>query len=251
VPGSPLLVAANRDEVHERPSEGPALRSAPWGTLLAPRDVRAGGTWLGLSAVGLFAAVTNRPCPDPDPARRSRGLLVLDALAAPTAREAADRLEGLPAHTYNPFNLLVADRESAAAITYLDAPRRIDLEPGVHVLGNADPLAPPTPKIARLRARATRAARGAAQEALDRLADLCRSHETAGDALGATCVHTPAYGTRSSTLLRLSDFATDDVLRFADGAPCRSEYEDFTPLLRALGGGVQCAEGDLGMRSAS
>lgn len=251
VPGAPLVVAANRDEYLERPSQGPAVRVTRAGPVLAPLDVRAGGTWLGLSASGLFAALTNRPCPQPDPRRRSRGLLVLDALAAPTARRAADLLEALPPGAYNPFNLLVADRESASAITYRDAPRRIDLEPGVHVLGNADPLAPATPKIARLRERAAQIAGGPASDVLERLAELCRSHETTGDALGAPCVHTPSYGTRSSALLRLSGFATDDVFRFAADAPCRSEYRDFTPLLHALGGGPRRVEGDLVMRTAT
>lgn len=251
VPGAPLVVAANRDEYHARPAEGPGLRVGPWGLALAPLDVRAGGTWLGLSASGLFAAVTNRPGAEPDPARRSRGLLVLDALIATTAREAADRLEALPSGAYNPFNLLVADRHSACAITYLDRPRRIDLEPGAHVLGNADPLAPPTPKIARLREQVTRTAAGPAEAVLDGLAAICRGHEAEDGPLGATCVHSSVYGTRSSALLRLSEFGEDDAFRFADGAPCRTEYEDFTPLLRALGGGVRRAEGDRVMRTAS
>ena len=80
--GAPLVVAANRDEYLDRPAEGPALRQLASGRVLASRDARAGGTWLGLSETGLFAALTNRPCPEPDPQRRSRGLLVHDALAA-------------------------------------------------------------------------------------------------------------------------------------------------------------------------
>ncbi len=251
VPGAPLVVAANRDEFLARPAEGPALRSGSWGLALAPLDVEAGGTWIGLSATGLLAAVTNRPCARPDPGRRSRGLLVLDALSAPSAAEAAARLEDLPERAYNPFNLLVADRESAAAISYLDVARRIDLAPGVHVLGNADPLAPPTPKIARLRACAERAAAAPAPRVLDALAALCREHAADADPLGAACVHTPRFGTRSSTLLRLSETATDDAFLFADGPPCRTGYLDFSPLLRALDGGVLRAEGDRSMRKVS
>ena len=77
-----LLVAANRDEYLDRPAEPPALRRWNGRTVLAPRDVRAGGTWLGLNDAGVFAALTNRPNATPDPTRRSRGLLVVDALAA-------------------------------------------------------------------------------------------------------------------------------------------------------------------------
>src|SRR5258706_7884952 len=100
---APLVVAANRDEFHERPTEGPALREASTPStgaardmrscarVVAPRDLRAGGSWLGVNASGLFAAITNRRCEEPDPGRRSRGWLVLQALAEPTAARAADR----------------------------------------------------------------------------------------------------------------------------------------------------------------
>src|SRR5262249_10657645 len=81
---APLVIAANRDEFLDRPAEGPALREIAGGRIVAPRDVRAGGTWLGVNALGVFAALTNRRTSEPDPVRRSRGLLVLDALEAAT-----------------------------------------------------------------------------------------------------------------------------------------------------------------------
>ena len=61
VTGASLVIAANRDEFLERPSEGPALRSTQYGVIAAPRDVKAGGTWLGLNGSGVFAGLTNRP----------------------------------------------------------------------------------------------------------------------------------------------------------------------------------------------
>ena len=67
-----LLVAANRDEYLDRPAELPALRVWNGRTVLAPRDARAGGTWLGMNDAGLFAALTNRPTPRPDPRLRTR-----------------------------------------------------------------------------------------------------------------------------------------------------------------------------------
>ena len=82
LPEIPLAVGANRDEFYGRPAEGPALRNLEFSAIVAPLDIRAGGTWLGLNEHGLFAAVTNRPMQEQasDPQRRSRGLLVLDAL---------------------------------------------------------------------------------------------------------------------------------------------------------------------------
>ena len=251
VPGAPLIVAANRDEFFERQSEGPSLRWLPTGAIVAPRDVQAGGTWLGVNDAGLFAAVTNRLCEELDPSRRSRGMLVLDALASETASRAADRAQDLARGAYNPFNLFVADRRSAHVVSYVDSPERVDLGPGVHVVGNVDP-AERTPKTARLRERAEAAAEAAGPTAaLECLASICRSHDGGGDPLRDACVHAGRYGTRSSALLSLADADDGDVLRFADGAPCATEYEDFTPLLRRLDRSLRPDAGESGMRKVS
>ena len=57
-PGLPLVVAANRDEFHARPSAA-AHRWPGAAGVVAGRDLEAGGTWLGVAAGGRFAAVTN------------------------------------------------------------------------------------------------------------------------------------------------------------------------------------------------
>jgi uncharacterized protein with NRDE domain len=236
VPGFPLVVAANRDEFADRPAEGPALRQTPTGAIAAPRDTRAGGTWLGINASGVFAAVTNRRCEEPDPSRRSRGLLVMDALAASGAAEAAERLESLDSGLHNPFNLFVADTSAAFVVTYQDTPRCVPLDPGVHVIGNVDPAAV-TPKIARLQETAEKARVGRPETLLDRLAGICRGHDGDENPLSDTCVHAGPYGTRSSTLLGLAEKIGGGDLRFCDGPPCENEYVDFTPLLLQLGRG--------------
>lgn len=230
VPAAPLVVAANRDEYFERPAEGPALRETPYGTVLAPRDERAGGTWLGLNQHGLFAAVTNRRCDAPDPDRRSRGLIVMDALRARSASDAADEIENLQSDTYNPFNLLVADARTAHVLSYMGEPERIDLAPGAHVVGNVHPTDSESAKLARLRGEVAGCL--GSPRVLEDLAGVCRSHAGEG-AFEATCVHTESYGTRSSTLLRLGE--DDGDLLYASGAPCAREYQDFTPLLHELG----------------
>lgn len=242
VEASPLLVAANRDEYFERPAEGPALRDVPnaIGTgsgsertkVLAPRDAREGGTWLGLSEHGLFAALTNRRCASPDPNRRSRGLIVTDVLTAARASDAAEMIESLDADAYNPFNLLVADRETAHVFSYVGAPERIDLEPGAHVIGNVHPLDDTSPKVARLRDEVASIVERSPEEVPARLQDVCRSHAGAS-AFEQTCVHAGEYGTRSSIWLRLGE--RDAEFHYADGAPCDRAYEDCTPLLGELG----------------
>ena len=244
---APLVVAANRDEFHERPTEGPALRnasilsphrqdrsarggaSARSTRVVAPRDLRAGGSWLGVSSSGLFAAITNRRCDAPDPKRGSRGWLVMEALAEPSAERAAERFARLPLAAYNPFNLFVADSESAHLVTYGDRPQRRDLTAGPHVIGNLHPDES-SPKLAWLRGQVAELAAGDPPDA-EALAGVCRTH-VAGSPLDSTCVHAGAYGTRSSTLLWLG---ARPALRYADGPPCEAAYRDLTPLLHDLG----------------
>lgn len=240
VPGAPLVVAANRDEYRERPAEGPALRETAAGVVVAaPRDLRAGGTWLGVNRHGVFAALTNRPTACADPTRRSRGLLVMDALGAAKASEAAEWLSGLPDAAYNPFNLFVADAHDAYVAVYEEAVRVGSLEPGVHVIGNADPDDRDVAKIGRLLAKAERAATAEPEAVLDELAAICRGHDGSDGPLSDTCIHlgdeARGYGTRSSTLLWLGRPGTRSEWRFADGPPCETAYEDRSRLLHELG----------------
>jgi uncharacterized protein with NRDE domain len=247
VPDASLWIAANRDEYLDRPAEGPALREGRSGAVIAPLDRRAGGTWWGLNAAGVFAAVTNRPTLSLDPTRRSRGQLVLDVLGARSAADAAEALSRLDPDAYNPFNLFVADGREAFAVVYESRPRLVALAPGVHVIGNADPNARDVPKLRRTLERAEEVASGAPGAIADGLAAICRTHEE--DALASPCVHRGGYGTRSSTLLRLG--SAGDLLHHADGPPCTSAYRDFTPLLARLGASAEPYAGELATRKAS
>lgn len=156
VPGRPLVVAANRDEFFARPAEGPSVRASRTGRVLAPRDLEAGGTWVGLSERGVFAGVTNlRPLAQnagadragalgdgSDAGRmralRSRGEVVMAALEAGSAAEATRALAALEQGAYNPFQLVVADDAAAALVVYRGAPQIFALEPGLHVVGNVE-----------------------------------------------------------------------------------------------------------------
>src|SRR5262245_38362910 len=103
-PGTPLLVAANRDEYVARPALGPRVHTWHGRRVVAPIDERAGGSWLGLNDAGVFVGLTNRPTAKLDAARRSRGLVVADALGCASAARAAEAALQLPAGAYNPFN---------------------------------------------------------------------------------------------------------------------------------------------------
>lgn len=151
-PHYPLLVAANRDEFHARPT----AVSEFWPErpqLLAGRDLQQGGTWMGVTRSGRFAAVTNYRDPARTaPAPRSRGELPLDFLAGSQAP--GEFLADVAAREqdYAGFNLLVGDRGSLWYFTNSDtmAPRR--LVAGVYGLSNAS-LDTPWPKVEQGKSR--------------------------------------------------------------------------------------------------
>lgn len=143
----PLVVAANRDEWRDRPAQG-----AHWWPdhpqVFAGRDLKAGGTWMGVTRGGRFAAVTNfRDPSDRRSSARSRGELVTGYLLADA--DPGSFLAGIAARTgdYNGFNLIAGDRGSLWYLGSRDgAPRA--LAPGIHGLSN-HVLDEPWPKVVR------------------------------------------------------------------------------------------------------
>ena len=126
----PLIVAANRDEMLDRPGAPPGRHWPDRAHVCAGLDKLGGGTWLGINDYGLVAGVLNRTGTlGPDPELRSRGELPLEALDHAEATEAARALADLDPAAYRPFNLFVADRGHAFWITSLNAAG----EPGMRV----------------------------------------------------------------------------------------------------------------------
>jgi uncharacterized protein with NRDE domain len=110
----PVLIAANRDELIERPALPPARHWPDRPEVVAGRDLLAGGSWLGINDWGVAAAVLNRHGSlGPAPGQRSRGELVLEALDHADAVAAADALSYLDPASYRSFNLIVADSRDA------------------------------------------------------------------------------------------------------------------------------------------
>lgn len=206
---NPLLVAANRDEFHARPS-APASYWDDDPTVLAGRDLQAGGTWLGLSSAGRFAAITNIRDPDgAAQAPRSRGELTADFLRGTASPRAYLVDVSARVRAYQGFNLLVgAGRE----LWYLHGvpgaePRR--LEPGIYGLSNAA-LDVPWPKVRLARQRLTQLVDRGGTPAHDDLAACVRSEHLAApddlvghglvgemaERLSAQFIVTETYGTR-------------------------------------------------------
>lgn len=148
----PLVIAANRDEFLDRPTAAlDCWRAASTGgLLLGGRDLRAGGTWMGLAGNGRVAMVTNvRDLPRHNAAAASRGAIVPAWLATPLPVE--DFWRQTAAREHNPFNLLAGDIEQGAwwwAEDRAAAPQA--LAPGLYGLSNAA-LDTPWPKVRRLK----------------------------------------------------------------------------------------------------
>ena len=142
-----LVLAANRDELHLRPSQ--ALHWWPdQSDVLAGRDLQAGGTWLAATKAGRFSTVTNyREQQGPRSALRSRGELVTNFVNSNVS--ANDFSASLQGDHYAGFSLLLGERESLSYVSNRgDAVR--ELEPGIYGLSNAS-LDTPWPKLLRTR----------------------------------------------------------------------------------------------------
>ncbi|MFT3965662.1 MAG: NRDE family protein [Sphingobium sp.] len=143
-----LVVAGNRDELHLRPA-APLARWDGEGGLLAGRDLRSGGTWLGVSPAGRFAVVTNlRGYGEARPDKASRGALVTDMLSGTLG---PDDLDEARFDSFNPFNLIVADPAGAHFLSNRPEPIRSHLGPGIFGLSNGR-LDEPWPKTMQIKA---------------------------------------------------------------------------------------------------
>lgn len=213
-PGLRLVVAGNRDEFHERPAaaldwwnDGPPL--------LAGRDLKASGTWLGLARDGRFGIVTNfRDFDAPPAGAPSRGELVPSYLRGDAdAPLYLSRLERR-AREYGGFNLLLGDRDSLFYFSNRgdDAPR--SLPPGIYGLSNQW-LDAPWPKLTRTRERFAALLRRGGALVAEELFALLADRTTAGHAdppqsdlpedweraVSAPFVVHERYGTRCSTVV--------------------------------------------------
>jgi uncharacterized protein with NRDE domain len=234
----PWVVAANRDEHYDRPSAPPQLSRSRL-KIVAGKDLRAGGTWLGVNEYGLVVGILNRHlnaangAPTSD--TRSRGLLCQDLLMRSSAAEANGFIEDHDV-LYQPFTLLFADRREAyVAYNY---GRRVliqRLTPGLHVFSSAaefDSCSAKTRRAYELFAQLQfppepfGADLGESVAALQTvLADhsLASGSEDPGDAI---CVHRNGSGTVSSSILFFSEPNSQVASLYCEGAPCRNCFGD-------------------------
>ncbi|MEM9997322.1 MAG: NRDE family protein [Bacteroidota bacterium] len=218
-----LTLASNRDEFYERPT----ARADFWAAeghpdLLAGRDLRGGGTWMGITRAGRWAALTNvremhRHVEDAP----SRGDLVADYLRGDATPETYARTIQERGASYNGFNLLLGEvSPQRSALWYVsnrtDRPRQ--LSAGRYGLSNAA-LDTPWPKVVRGRAHLDRVLdtvppAQVPDRLLSALADDVRAPDDAlpdtgigldwERTLSPIHIASPTYGTRAATVLQVA-----------------------------------------------
>lgn len=217
VPGIPLVAASNRDEFYSRPAM-PATWWEDHPQVYAGRDMQGGGTWMGVTRDGRFAAITNIRAPSE---KRSdaptRGALVADYLTGQATPEEYVAEISERASLFNGFNLLVGNKDKLIWFSNGNAEDERNgrpLAPGIYGLSNGG-LDAPWPKVVRTKAQfGSLLWQGAPEEAyFEMLSDTtrapdCRLPRTGVSIeweriLSAVCIESPDYGTRASTIARL------------------------------------------------
>jgi uncharacterized protein with NRDE domain len=215
-PSYRLILAANRDEFYDRPST-PADFWIKHPQVLAGLDLKAKGTWLGVTKEGKFAAITNYR----DPASwkteaPSRGKLVSRYLTGASNPEKYLKSISKKAHAYNGFNFLLGDLKDL--FVYSNRGETQKLSDGIYGLSNRL-LETPWPKVKRGKKLLKAALTQKGEELEEALFALLADRHVPPDSqlpqtglnleweriLSPMFITSPIYGTRSSTILLIGN----------------------------------------------
>lgn len=213
----PLIIAANRDEFYERPTDTSRFWSSH-PNLLAGKDLQAGGTWMGITRQGRLSALTNVRDPQRiDPDAISRGALVTDYLVGQMDNSTYLSTLQQTKTQYNGYNLLFGDwHDMWVYNNHLDETHQ--LQTGVYGLSNAN-LNSPWPKINRGVTNLEDYCHQHGPLDMDHFFDLLTDDTQAADhllpqtgvpiewerKLSSIFIQTEGYGTRSSTILAIDN----------------------------------------------
>jgi uncharacterized protein with NRDE domain len=214
-PEHPLILLANRDEFYDRPTQAARFwHDHPH--IYGGRDLVGGGTWLGVTKRGRFAAVTNYRDPWAPIGTLSRGNLVAEFLRSePRANHFLEQIKAA-SDEYSGFNLIAGELSSNRLELFYYSNRGNDvqrLSPGIYGLSN-HLLDTPWPKVAKGKARFTDLL-SKGKLSLEGLFEILANESLADDkdlpstgvpyqtekAISAVFIKTPGYGTRCSTVL--------------------------------------------------
>jgi uncharacterized protein with NRDE domain len=224
----PVVFVANRDESVDRAWDPPKAWWPEHPGVIAGRDRTAGGTWMGINAHGIAAAVLNRPGSlGPAVGKRSRGELPLLALAETTASAAVEAIVSLDASEWRGFNLVIADRTGATFIrgAGYGKPSAHRLPPGVSMITAHDPNDIESPRVARHLARFRTAATPEPEHWDAWRAILADRSGAAGEQMNV--VPRAGFGTVCSSLVAIPA-SGKPVWLFAPGAPDQTTFAPVT-----------------------
>jgi uncharacterized protein with NRDE domain len=231
----PVLIAANRDEMTDRPWQPPARHWPDRSDVVGGLDELAGGTWLAANDTNVVAAVLNREGSlGPTTDKRSRGELVLDAVDHPDAMVAAEALAGLDGRAYRSFNLIIADNQNAYWVRGTEAStvEVQEIPQGLHMITSRELDDTGSVRIGRFLPMFRDA--GEPNIEADDWSDWerllrTRLHESEDDPRETMCIVTDkGYGTVSSSLIALPSADHPDRKRawkFAKGRPDEHPFE--------------------------
>jgi len=231
--GTPILIAANREERFDRPTQYPKIQSG------SPRvvcgiDRRAGGTWLGVNQNGLFCAVANRRKTVTPPEPRSRGLLCRELLELRSAKEAAAHAaKELAKGIYAGANYVCADARYAGIVHGGDKVEVVELSSGLHVVTNGDVDDPRDERHQFVRRMLTLHTLDSAVTFLA-VASRVFSKKPDDEGRRGVVLLGNEFGTVSSTLLSLPRKIQQAIYQYAPGPPCDHPYDDLSALLRQV-----------------
>ena len=212
-PAYHLILAANRDEFYNRPTS--ALTYWPdHPAVLAGRDLKGSGTWLGVSRTGKIAAITNYRDPATlMPNAPSRGILIRDYLTGNSS--AQDYLEAVSkiGQRYNGFNLIAGDN-SGLYYTSNRSGGVLQLKPGIYGISN-HLIDTAWPKVQRGKALLRDQFNGRQEINTEKILEILADRSQPTDAqlpdtgvgfeweriLAPLFIISPDYGTRSSSVV--------------------------------------------------
>ncbi len=233
VPDAPILIAYNRDEILERSCPTPSIQSGK-PRILASIDPGTGGTCLGINQNGMFVGLVRRKRRETPASPLSRGVLCRELLRCTTARAALDMcLEELDSGQYDGANYVVADSDCAWTIHAGDETDVVEIERGLSIVGENDINDPRDERVNMARRLLTLQTLDSPVKFLAVASKVfARSPNSPGRP--SMVMRNREFGTVSSTLISLGKKPRDAIYQYSNGAPDRTKFEDYSPLLRDI-----------------
>lgn len=231
----PVIIAQNRDALPES-IESPPSNLTCDGRVFGPRDMKSGGTWIGVNQAGLLCALTNRYQPNREnySASMSRGHLVLNVLEHADNCDEGSKLvfDICLANRLKYFNLFLADVDGLWKIEYARHINLARLEAGryYHSSSGYDPGTIRTQREDRLRDLLEDFEPVSLTDCLTKLEAVCRDHYEGNlPSETAICMHGTRRRTMSSTVFAVCKTGNyrEVVCEQANGYPCRNEYRRY------------------------